>query len=249
RGRSRRCDRARRRRDRRSGQQSCPDQPAAAGARPHGGARISARVMSDVREGHADRQAREQSVGAVREPPAPMRTIKLVVQYDGSDFVGWQRQGKGVSVQGLIEEALATIDGAPVTLHGAGRTDAGVHAIGQVASARMTSPIEDWQLVRALNAHLPKSIRVTELTTVPDAFHARFSATAKTYEYRIWNGRTMPPFLRQYAWHVIEPLDLPPMQQASQAIPGEHDFAAFRSARSMNHTTVREITSAGWRRE
>ena len=170
-------------------------------------------------------------------------------KHDGSDFVGWQRQGKGVSVQGLIEEALATIDGAPVTLHGAGRTDAGVHAIGQVASARVTSPIEDWQLVRALNAHLPKAIRVTELTTVPDEFHARFSATAKTYEYRIWNGRTMPPFLRQYAWHVIEPLDLPPMQQASQAIPGEHDFAAFRSARSMNHTTVREITSAGWRNE
>ncbi|HMC76556.1 MAG TPA: tRNA pseudouridine(38-40) synthase TruA [Vicinamibacterales bacterium] len=178
-----------------------------------------------------------------------MRTIKLVVQYDGGDYVGWQRQGKGVSVQGLIEEALTTIDGAPVTLHGAGRTDAGVHAIGQVASARVTSPIEDWQLVRALNAHLPDAIRVTELTTVPDAFHARFSATAKTYEYRIWNGRTVPPFVRRYAWHVIEPLNLPPMEQASQAIPGEHDFAAFRSARSMNHTTVRRITSAGWRRD
>ena len=177
-----------------------------------------------------------------------MRTIKLVVQYDGSDFVGWQRQGKGVSVQGLIEAALAKIDGAPVTLHGAGRTDAGVHAVGQVASARVTSPIEDWQLVRALNAHLPEAIRVTDLMTVPDGFHARFSATAKTYEYRIWNGRTVPPFIRQYAWHIIEPLDVPLMQQASSAIPGEHDFAAFRSARSLNHTTVREITSATWRR-
>jgi tRNA pseudouridine38-40 synthase len=177
-----------------------------------------------------------------------MRTIKLVVQYDGSDYVGWQRQGKGVSVQGLIEEALATIDGAPVTLHGAGRTDAGVHAVGQVASARVTTPIEDWQLVRALNANLPEAIRVTELTTVPDGFHARFSATAKTYEYRIWNGRTVPPFIRQYAWHIIEPLGLPLMQEASQAIPGEHDFAAFRSARSQNHTTVRQITSATWRR-
>lgn len=178
-----------------------------------------------------------------------MRTIKLVIQYDGSDFVGWQRQGKGESVQGLIEHALATIDGAPVTLHGAGRTDAGVHAMGQVASARMRSAIEDWQLVRALNAHLPESIRITELTTVPDEFHARFSATAKTYAYRIWNGRTVPPFIRQYAWHVIEPLDIGKMQQASQAIPGTHDFAAFRSARSMNHTTVREITTASWRRE
>jgi len=178
-----------------------------------------------------------------------MRTIKLVVQYDGGDYVGWQRQGKGVSVQGLIEEALTTIDGAPVTLHGAGRTDAGVHAIGQVASARVASPIEDWQLIRALNAHLPDAIRVTELTTVPDAFHARFSATAKTYEYRIWNGRTVPPFVRRYAWHVIEPLNLPLMEQASQAMPGEHASAAFRSARSMNHTTVRQITSAGWRRD
>ncbi len=177
-----------------------------------------------------------------------MRTIKLVVQYDGSDYVGWQRQGKGESVQGLIEAALAKIDGAPVTLHGAGRTDAGVHAVGQVASARVTTPIDDWQLVRALNAHLPEAIRVTELTTVPDGFHARFSATAKTYEYRIWNGRTVPPFIRQYVWHIIEPLDLPRMQEASQAIPGEHDFAAFRSARSLNHTTVRQITSATWRR-
>jgi tRNA pseudouridine38-40 synthase len=176
-----------------------------------------------------------------------MRTIKLVVQYDGSDYVGWQRQGKGVSVQGLIEEALTTVDGAPVTLHGAGRTDAGVHAIGQVASARVTTAIEDWQLVRALNANLPDAIRVTDLTTVPDSFHARFSATAKTYEYRIWNGRTVPPFIRQYAWHIIEPLNLALMQEASRAIPGEHDFAAFRSARSMNHTTVREITGVSWR--
>lgn len=175
-----------------------------------------------------------------------MRTIKLVVQYDGSDYVGWQRQGKGESVQGLIEQALAKIDGAPVTLHGAGRTDAGVHAVGQVASARVTSPLEDRRLARALNAHLPEAIRVTELTTVPDDFHARFSATAKTYEYRIWNGRTVPPFIRQYAWHIMEPLNVSRMQQASEAIPGEHDFAAFRSARSVNHTTVREITSATW---
>jgi tRNA pseudouridine38-40 synthase len=177
-----------------------------------------------------------------------MRTIKLTVSYDGSDYVGWQRQGKGTSVQGLIEEALATIDGAPVTLHGAGRTDAGVHAIGQVASARMTTPIEDWQLVRALNAHLPKSIRVTELTTVPDDFHARFSAIAKTYEYRIWNGRTVPPFIRQYVWHVIDTLDVPRMEQASAAIAGLRDFAAFRSARSVNHSTLREIASVSWRR-
>src|SRR5918993_4440397 len=114
-----------------------------------------------------------------------MRTVKLTVAYDGTDFVGWQRQGRGVSVQGLIEEALSAIDGAPVTLHGAGRTDSGVHALARVATARITSPIADARLARALNAHLPESIRVNALSTVPDGFHARFSAVSKAYEYRI----------------------------------------------------------------
>ena len=176
-----------------------------------------------------------------------MRTLKIVVAYDGTEFVGWQRQGKGVSVQGLIEEALTAIEGAPITLHGAGRTDSGAHALGQVASVRLAAPIDDDQLRRALNAHLPDSIRVTSVTTVADDFHARFSATGKAYEYRIWNAPTIPPFIRLYAWHVIEPLDLDAMREATTAIPGEHDFAGFRSARSVNHTTVREITSAGWR--
>ncbi len=175
------------------------------------------------------------------------RNIKLTIAYDGTDFVGWQRQGKGVSVQGLIEDALSAIDGAAVTLHGAGRTDAGAHALGQVASARIAARIEDWQLLRALNAHLPKSVRVASVETIADDFHARFSAIGKAYEYRIWNGRTIPPFIRHYAWHVIEPLNVDAMREASRAIPGEHDFAGFRSARSVNHTTVREITSAGWR--
>jgi len=177
-----------------------------------------------------------------------VRTIKLTVAYDGTDFVGWQRQDEGVSIQGLIEEALSAIDGAPVTLHGAGRTDAGVHAIGQVASASVGTAIEDERLVRALNAHLPETIRVTAVTTVPDTFHARFSAVSKTYEYRIWNAPTQPPFIRRYSWHRIGPLDVALMQQASDAIAGTHDFAAFRSARSTNHTTVREIASAIWRR-
>lgn len=176
-----------------------------------------------------------------------MRTIKLIIAYDGTDFVGWQRQGRGVSVQGLIEEALSAIDRAPVTLHGAGRTDSGVHALAQVATARVTSPIGDARLARALNAHLPESIRVTGLTTVPDDFHARFSAVSKAYEYRIWNARTLPPFIRLYAWHIMEPLDVSAMREATEAIIGEHDFAAFRSARSVNHTTVRAVTSAGWK--
>jgi tRNA pseudouridine38-40 synthase len=177
-----------------------------------------------------------------------MRTIKLTVSYDGTGYVGWQRQGTGTSVQGCIEEALSAIEGAPVTLHGAGRTDAGVHAVGQVASARVETPLEDERIARALNAHLPETIRIVGVDTVPDAFHARFSALSKTYEYRIWNARVVPPFVRQYAWHRIEALDVELMARASAAIPGTHDFAAFRSARSVNHTTIREIAAAAWRR-
>jgi tRNA pseudouridine38-40 synthase len=177
-----------------------------------------------------------------------MRTIRLTLAYDGTGFVGWQRQGKGVSIQGLIEEALSEIDGAPVVLHGAGRTDAGVHALAQVASARVSTSIADDQLTRALNAHLPPAVRVTRVVTAPDDFHARFGATGKAYEYRIWNGPTLPPFIRLYAWHVPEPLDVDAMQDASRAIVGEHDFAGFRSARSVNHSTVRQVTTAGWRR-
>src|SRR5262245_5195309 len=115
-----------------------------------------------------------------------MRTIKLTIAYDGADFVGWQRQETGESIQGLIEDALAKIDGNVVTLHGAGRTDAGVHALAQVASARIGAPLDDETLGRALNANLPPSIRIVGVETVPDDFHARFSATGKAYEYRIW---------------------------------------------------------------
>ena len=175
-----------------------------------------------------------------------VRTIRLTVAYDGTGFVGWQRQGRGESIQGLIEAALSAIDRAPVTLHGAGRTDAGVHALAQVASARLTTPIADAQLARALNAHLPPAIRVTSVETMPAAFHARFSAIAKSYEYRIWNGPTLPPFIRSYAWHIPERLDVAAMREATPAIVGAHDFAAFRGSRAVNHTTIRTITEAGW---
>src|SRR4029079_1205849 len=105
-----------------------------------------------------------------------MRNVKLTVQYDGTDLVGWQRQKTGRSVQGLLEEALAAIDGAPVTVHGAGRTDAGVHAMAQVASAHVTTALEPPTLARALNAKLPPDVRVDSVADAPDDFHARFSA-------------------------------------------------------------------------
>jgi len=175
-----------------------------------------------------------------------MRTIKLTVAYDGTGYVGWQRQANGESIQGLIEEALAKIDNRAVTVHGAGRTDAGVHAIAQVASARVACPHDEATLKRALNANLPAAVRVFDVRVMPDEFHARFSATGKTYEYRIWNGPIMPPLLRLYAWHVPQRIDVDAMQEGTAAIAGEHDFAAFQGARGRTHTSVRRVHTARW---
>ena len=176
-----------------------------------------------------------------------MKTIKLTLQYDGTGYVGWQRQEAGEAIQGILEDALGRIDGRRVTLHGAGRTDAGVHAIGQVASARIASPLDDVTLARALNANLPPAIRVFGAETVDDAFHARFSARAKTYEYRIWNGPAVPPFLRLYTWHVPQPLDVDLLGAAADSLCGTHDFAAFQGSGSIVHTTVRTVMAASWR--
>jgi tRNA pseudouridine38-40 synthase len=175
-----------------------------------------------------------------------VRTVKFVIQYDGTGLVGWQRQAGGTSVQGLLEDALAKIEAAPVTVIGAGRTDAGVHALGQVAHARLAVPHSDDTLVRAMNANLPEAVRVVSATTVADAFHARFDATRKTYEYRIWNAPVLPPFLRLYVWHVPRPLDVAAMNEAAAAIVGVHDFAAFQGAGSAVHTTVRRVLAARW---
>jgi len=124
-----------------------------------------------------------------------------------------------------------------------------VHALAQAASARIAAPLDDDTLTRALNANLPPTIRVNAVETVPDDFHARFSATGKVYEYRIWNGPAVPPFIRLYTWHVPQPLDLATMNAASRAIVGEHDFAAFQGTGGRTHTTVRRVISAEWRAE
>lgn len=176
-----------------------------------------------------------------------MRTIKLTIAYDGTGYVGWQRQAAGESIQGLLEDALSTIDGRAVTVHGAGRTDAGVHATGQIASARIQCGHDAATLRRALNANLPPAVRVFDVDVMDDEFHARFSATGKTYEYRIWNGAAVPPTLRLYTWHVPQTLDVAAMQRAARAIVGRHDFAAFQGAGSLTHTSVRRVTAAAWR--
>ncbi len=175
-----------------------------------------------------------------------MRTLKLTVAYDGSRFVGWQRQAAGESIQGLLEAALAPFEGAPVTVHGAGRTDAGVHALGQVASVRVTFAHDAATLTRALNARLPADVRVLAVADVPAGFHARFSARGKTYQYRIRNAPIAMPFERAYAWHVPEPLAAEAMAAAAAVLIGRHDFAAFRSTGADVTTTVRTLTRSEW---
>ena len=171
-----------------------------------------------------------------------MRTLKLTVAYDGSRFVGWQRQAEGESIQGLIEAALTPIEGAPVAVHGAGRTDAGVHALGQVASVQIASSLDTATLTRALNAQLPPDIRILIIEQKEHGFHARFSARSKCYRYQFQVAAIASPFERAYAWHLQDRLDIESMQAAAAVLIGRHDFAAFQSAGSPVTDTVRTVT-------
>lgn len=170
------------------------------------------------------------------------RTLKITLAYDGTRFVGWQRQAEGESIQGLLEDALAKFEGGPVTAHGAGRTDAGVHARGQVASAAVSFPHPVDTLVRALNAQLPEDIRVLEVADAPADFHARFSARSKAYRYQLRAGSVGDPFTRAFVWQLAERLDVAAMREAAAKLIGTHDFAAFQSAGTETSTTVRTIT-------
>jgi tRNA pseudouridine38-40 synthase len=169
------------------------------------------------------------------------RTLKFTLQYDGSDYVGWQRQPNGASIQGVLEDALAPIEGGPVTVHGAGRTDAGVHALGQVASATVVNTLDERTLARALNAVLPLDVRVLSIEEDEPDFHARFRALAKTYEYRIVNAPIASAFLRRYVWHIPHPLDLEAIRTAAGPLVGTHDFAGFQGAGTFAASTVRTI--------
>lgn len=169
------------------------------------------------------------------------RTLKITLCYDGTDFVGWQRQAAGTSIQGLLEEALSRIDGAGVTVVGAGRTDAGVHALGQAASANVVSDLGVATLRRALNAMLPPEVRVTNVETAAPGFNARYGARRKEYRYRIINAEIASPFERRYAWHVSQPLDVVAMRAAAASLEGTHDFSAFQAAGSGVATSVRSL--------
>jgi len=180
------------------------------------------------------------------------RNLKLVVAYDGSDFSGWQVQPDCATIQGTLASAIGRITGEKVLPQGSGRTDAGVHALGQVATFTTESPIPAENLVIALNDILPASIRVREAGEVPADFHARRSVRSKTYRYRIYRAAICSPFLARYVWHYPYPLDESAMQQAASLVIGEHDFTSFaavdpeRGREDENSSNVRQIFASSW---
>lgn len=182
------------------------------------------------------------------------RNLKITLAYDGTDFFGWQVQPDKPTVQGALSDALARVTGVKVLPQGSGRTDAGVHALAQVASCAIDTPIPAANLVTALNDILPAGIRVRSVEDVPEDFHARKSAKAKIYRYRIYRGDICPPFLARYVCHHPYPLDEPAMMAAANLVIGEHDFTSFAAAdpekgcEEEEKSKVRNISFSRWER-
>jgi len=167
---------------------------------------------------------------------------KLLIQYDGTDFHGWQVQENSRTIQGELERVIGTIEDAPVKVIGSGRTDAGVHAEGQVANVRVNRPFTPDKLRNAVNGNLWRDIRILKAEKASDEFHARFSAKNKTYLYRIVNAPVMSPFWRRFAHHEPRPLNVGAMLEASRFLLGEHDWTAFSSAQADGEGRVRTVT-------
>lgn len=184
-----------------------------------------------------------------------LRNLKLTLSYDGSDFSGWQVQPDASTIQGTLASAIGRLTGENVLPQGSGRTDAGVHALAQVATFSTASPIPVENFLKALNDILPPSIRVLEVKEVSADFHARKSARAKTYRYRICRAATCSPFLARYVWHFPYPLDENAMSNAAAAIVGEHDFTSFaavdpeRGQENNEVSNVRTIFSSRFERQ
>jgi tRNA pseudouridine38-40 synthase len=170
-----------------------------------------------------------------------MRTFKATLAYDGTNFAGWQMQGGLRTVQGELENALHPIDGRRTVVHAAGRTDAGVHARGQVVSFSLASSIAIEALLRAINVRLPDDVRVLRLEDAAADFNARFHARRKTYLYSIFDGAVLLPQHRHFVWHVRQALDVERMNTAAAALVGAHDFAAFQAAGGDVMSTRREV--------
>jgi tRNA pseudouridine38-40 synthase len=173
-----------------------------------------------------------------------MNKFTAVLEYDGTAYHGWQLQKDLPTIQGQLESTLEIIVREPVRVHGAGRTDAGVHAIGQTAHFEAPWEKSSRELQRACNALLPKDIVIRRLERAPEAFHARHSAHSKTYKYSILNSYLRSPLMRAYSWHIQQPLDVASMNQAALRLLGSHDFAAFGSPTDGTPSTVRKILDA-----
>jgi len=182
-----------------------------------------------------------------------MRTLKLTLAYDGTNYVGWQRQENGLSIQQVLEDAFQPIagrDGRGPTVVGAGRTDAGVHALAQVASVTADIDLAPSSVLRALNVRLPADVRVLGVEEARPGFHAQFHATGKAYRYRIATSAVLSPFDRWFVWHTSEPRDVDAMRRAAAWLVGRHDFASFQARGASVADTVRcverlEIVEAG----
>jgi len=174
--------------------------------------------------------------------------VAFTVAYDGTRYQGFQVQRTGPTVQGELEAALHRLTGETGRVIGAGRTDAGVHAAGQVATCTIPKPWPLTELRRALNAVLPPDIAVLEMVSAPPGFHPRYSAYSRTYRYRIWNAAVRSPAERLYSLHVAQPLDLEAMNEACATLIGEHDFATFGSPVGRSRNTVRRVYRAEWGR-
>ena len=182
-----------------------------------------------------------------------MRNLKLILSYDGAEFSGWQVQPDAITVQGVLASAIGRITGEKVLPQGSGRTDAGVHALAQIVTFVTESSVPTENLGRALNDILPASVRVLEVGEAPPEFHARHSARAKTYRYRIYRDAICPPFLARYVWHYPYPLEESAMTNAAELVMGEHDFTSFAAVdpergREEPMSNVRRIFSSSWKR-
>jgi tRNA pseudouridine38-40 synthase len=184
-----------------------------------------------------------------------MRNLKLILSYDGTDFAGWQVQPNAPTVQGTLASAIGRITGEKVLPQGSGRTDAGVHALAQVVTFVTESSVPTANFVKALNDILPASVRLLEVEEVSPDFHARKSARAKSYRYRIYRAGICPPFLARYVWHYPFPLDEHAIEQAAERVLGEHDFTSFaavdpeRGQDGFPASSVRRIFSSEWQRQ
>jgi tRNA pseudouridine38-40 synthase len=177
-----------------------------------------------------------------------MRNIKLLIEYDGTNYLGWQVQAKGLTIQGMIEERLKRLTGEGVRLIGSGRTDAGAHAFGQVAHFKVQNRMDVGTIQKAINSLLPPDIVIKKVEEVEENFHARKQARSKVYEYRILNQPIRSVFHRGYAWHIVQKLDMEEMKKATQKLVGEHDFSSFRSTGTPTKTAVRKVFRAEWRK-